>query len=96
MIQDLAAGRVHSSTVSPSTVKATISPRLAKTGVDRSISRLYGACSSPTRVPATNTAKKPDLEAEKPDLEAKKPDLEGEGGRGMSDRRRAGGRAHRR
>ena len=45
---------------SPSTVKATISPRLPAAEAKRSISRLYGARVSPTRIPVRSTARKPE------------------------------------
>ncbi len=45
---------------SPSTVNATISARLARAEEKRSTSRLYGARVSPTRIPASSTARKPD------------------------------------
>ena len=48
------------STVSPRTTNATISARLASAEWNRSISRLYGARSSPMRIPATNTARNPE------------------------------------
>ena len=43
----------------PSTMKATISARLARAQWKRSISRLYGARTSPTRMPATKHGEEP-------------------------------------
>ena len=56
-------------TVSPSTVNATISPRLASGGGNRSMSPLYGARSSPSTMPAMNTARKPEPWAPWPPVE---------------------------
>ena len=51
------------STVRPRATKATISARLASAVWNRSISRLNGARSSPSTIPATKTARKPDPRA---------------------------------
>ena len=60
MIQAPLATTSCSVTVSPRTTNATISDRPASDEWNRSISRLNGAASSPSRIPATNTARKPD------------------------------------
>ena len=46
--------------VSPSATNMTISARLASDVKNDSISSLYGVRSSPTRMPATKTARKPE------------------------------------
>ena len=48
------------SIVSPSATNMTISARLASDVKNDSISSLYGVRSSPTRMPATKTARKPE------------------------------------
>ena len=60
MLQALPIGSSRSRTVRPSMMNATISARLASDEWNRWISRLYGARSSPIRMPAANTARNPD------------------------------------
>jgi hypothetical protein len=46
--------------VRPSAANITISARLASDVKKRSVSSLCGACSSPIKIPATNTARNPE------------------------------------
>ena len=60
MTQTAGSASTASRTVSPSTTNTTISATPASAEWNRSISRLYGARTSPITIPATNTARKPD------------------------------------